>query len=96
MPNRKYFAFTPEQLTEKTARELALELIKAKIWCSILTQSGKYRGLKVGLANPKEGVYVKGLIKLYKEANKRLKQAEPVSQSVTSDKDQLHLLFPDN
>lgn len=102
MNSTKYFTLSADQLTEPIARELALEMIKAKIWVCILTQSGKYRGLKVGINNKREFTYFKGTMGLIKEQAKVLKQdkiptSEAVCQPVTlSDKDQLSLLFPDS
>ena len=85
MPSTKYFTLPTDQLTERIARELALEMIKAKIWVCILTQSGQYRGLKVGINNKREFTYFKGTLGLIKEQHKVLKQDKfaPVSQSDT-------------
>lgn len=89
----KYFTFSPEHLSEKVANIMSVELAKRKVWYQKLTQSGTYRGLKVGITTQNYSLvksiilYSRGMV----ESSKSLKQN---NLSTVSDKDQLSILFP--
>lgn len=102
----KYFTFKPTQVPEHIATLIQPVLSKDNIWNQKLTQSGKYRGLKVGIANSSEMRRLKYVLRqavVYAEKQKVLKtehkdtiDRETVRETVpthTPD-DELNNLFP--
>ena len=98
MPTEKFVTLLSDKLSE-TVANLALSVFtKEDIWCQKLTQSGKYRGIKVCITsrNYKRVDHIIASAKTFVERSKSLKDKDlpkVTNQSVLSDKEQLATLF---
>ena len=98
MPTEKFVTLLSDKLSE-TVANLALSVFtKEDIWCQKLTQSGKYRGIKVCITsrNYKRVNHIIAQAKVYVERAKHLRDKnipKVTDQSVLSDKEQLNTLL---
>lgn len=93
MPTDKFITLTPDKLSETIANLVIPVFTREKIWCQRLSQSGKYRGIKVCITaqNSSRVAYIIRQAKVYVERAKSLKD----NKLAHTPKEELSTLFPE-